>query len=377
MKKILAIILSVAMLFTLAACVETNDKKPDSGYRVAMISDYADITDESFNQETYRGCKEFCDKSKLDFKYYKPSGDNDVERTAIIENAISDGYNVIVAPGSKFAVAIAALAETYPEVYFIAIDVSKGALSGAGLSAIPPNLFSASYQEELCGYMAGVAAVKLGYKHVGFLGGMAVPAVVRYGYGFVQGVNAAAEELGLTNVICEYGYANQFFGDSDITEIMNEWYDTKGVEVVFACGASIFTSVAEAAANAHKKVIGVDVDQSSTINKYEPDMTVTSAMKGLAATVKTVLTELVYNDHWSAYGGSVITLGIVSGTDPEANYVQLPYETTQWAEGFTQDDYKTLVNDMFSGNVSVSNDIEVSAEAFATVIKVNDYGGIK
>ena len=378
MKRFLAVLLAVAMVFTLAACGETKeDVKEEPAYTVAMITDYGDITDESFNQATYEGCKDFCEANGLKFQYYKPAGDSDAERTAMIDAAIADGYNVIVTPGYAFAGALAASVGTYPDVHFIALDVSEGDFSGAGLTTLPENLFSAVYAEELCGYMAGIAAVKLGYKHVGFLGGMAVPAVVRYGYGFVQGVDAAAAELGLTDVVCEYTYANQFFGDADITAVMDTWYQTKGVEVVFACGGGVYTSAAEAAAKTNGKVIGVDVNQAPTIDKYGAGMTVTSAMKGLAATVKTLLTELTLNDNWAAYGGSISTLGLVSGTDPEANYVQIPFTATQWADGFTQDAYKTLVADMFSGKITVSNDTSVASDSFATVITVNDYGNIK
>ena len=132
----------------------------------------------------------------------------------------------------------------------------------------PPNLYCAVYQEELCGYMAGYAAVKLGYKNLGFLGGMAVPAVQRYGYGFVQGVDAAAAELELTDVKVNYAYGNQFFGDADITAAMDTWY-AGGTEVVFACGGGIYTSAVDAAKKVEgAKVIGVDVDQAAVIANY-------------------------------------------------------------------------------------------------------------
>ncbi|MDO5441048.1 MAG: BMP family ABC transporter substrate-binding protein [Bacillota bacterium] len=371
MKKILAVLLALAMVFTLAACGEKEEAQTEApAFAVAMITDYGDITDESFNQATYEGCKEFCEANGVNFNYYKPAGDSDAERVAMIDAAIADGFNVIVTPGYAFAGALKETVGTYPDAYFIALDVSEGDF---GDFEIPANLFSAVYQEELCGYMAGVAAVKLGYKHVGFLGGMAVPAVVRYGYGFVQGANAAAEELGLTDVVCEYGYGNQFFGDADITAVMDTWYQTLGVEVVFACGGGIYTSAAEAAAKVGGKVIGVDVDQVPTIDgTYGAGMTVTSAMKGLAATVKTLLTELILNNNWSAYGGTITKLGLVSGTDTAANYVQLG--TTQWADGFTEADYQALVAAMFDGSVKVSDSIDAMP---TTTITVNDHGNVK
>ena len=227
--------------------------------------------------------------------------------------------------------------------------------------------------------MAGYAAVKLGYKNLGVLGGMAVPAVVRYGYGFVQGVDAAAADLGLTDVSLNYVYGGQFFGDADITAVMDTWY-AGGTEVVFACGGGIYTSAVDAAKKANAKVIGVDVDQAGVIAGYAgvEGMTVTSAMKGLYPTTYDTLTDVIVNGNWDAYKGKIATLGLVSGDDPELNYVQIPMgEGTQWSDSFTQDDYKAMVKDMFDGKITVSNDVSKAPSDFATVIAVEDQGAIK
>ncbi|MBM6871150.1 BMP family ABC transporter substrate-binding protein [Pseudoflavonifractor phocaeensis] len=407
-KRIAALLLSVSMVAGLAACsntTTTTSTAPDgsngddataSDYKVAMITDYGDITDQSFNQTTYEACKAFCDANNIQFSYYKPNGDNTAERVAMVDAAVADGYNVIVMPGYAFGGTIVEASEQYPEVKFVALDVAAGDILEAGVPLqgeeydynpdnwnvkdyyYSDNVYCAVYQEELCGYMAGYAAVKLGYTHLGFLGGMAVPAVMRYGYGFVQGVDAAAAELGIgDSVTVEYVYGNQFNGDADITSYMDNWYQTLGVEVVFACGGGIYTSAAEAAAKVDGKVIGVDVDQAAIIDAYGAGMTVTSAMKGLAPTTQHILEEIILNDNWSSYAGQIETLGLVSGDDPEANYVQLPMESTQWDDNFTQDNYKDLVAAMFDGEITVSNDTTVEPEANATVITVNPYGNIK
>ena len=392
MKKILALVLALCMVFALCACGQTaaTDKpaaeetqapaaeesnapaaEPEAvTYKVAMITDYGDITDQSFNQTTYEGCKEFCEANGVDFKYYKPAGDSTAERVAMVDAAVADGYNVVVMPGYAFGETITQVADLYPDVKFIALDVSQGDL---GDYQIPENVTCAVYQEELCGYMAGYAAVKLGYTKLGFLGGMAVPAVVRYGYGFVQGADAAATELG-AEVSLNYVYGNQFSGDADITAYMDTWY-ANGTEVVFACGGGIYISAAEAAAKVGGKVIGVDVDQAAIIDAYGEGMTVTSAMKGLAPTVKDILAELILKDNWAAYAGQIQTLGLVSGTDVEANYVQIPYESTQWSDTFTKDDYAALVAAMFDGTVTVSNNTET--EPTVQTITVDYQGNIK
>ena len=378
------------MVFSLAACGGGSSETPApetttpaetapaetasaTDMKVAMITDYGDITDQSFNQTTYEACNEFCTANSVEFTYYKPAGDSTAERVAMVDAAVAEGYNVVVMPGYAFAETIKETAEMYPDVTFIALDVGEGDL-GADYT-VPSNVYCAVYQEELCGYMAGYAAVKLGYTHLGFLGGMAVPAVVRFGYGYVQGVDAAAGELGVDATV-EYAYGNQFFGDPDITAYADNWYQTLGVEVVFACGGGICTSVGEAAAKVDgAKVIGVDVDQSGNLDAaYGEGITLTSAMKGLAPTVQHMLSEIAAGN-WDNYGGKVETLGLVSGDDPEVNYVQIPMDTTLFGDGFTQDDYKALVKDMFDGKITVSDDITV--EPAVSNITVNYLGNVK
>ena len=409
MKKFFALLLSLAMVLALVACGQ-KDPTPDTPdtpddpqtkveYKVAMITDYGDITDQSFNQTTYEACKAFAEDNSIEFSYFRPAGDNTADRVAMIEKAVDEGFNVIVMPGYAFGGAIVEAAPEFPDVKFIALDVAAGDLletavakAGETYDYTPENwdlnkyvdmsnVYCAVYQEELCGYMAGYAAVKLGYKNLGFLGGMAVPAVVRYGYGFVQGVDAAAADLGLTDVKVNYIYGGQFFGDADITAVMDTWYQG-GTEVVFACGGGIYTSAVDAAKKVGAKVIGVDVDQAGVIAKYAgvDGMTVTSAMKGLYPATYDTLTDVIVNGNWEKYVGKIETLGLVSGTDPEANYVQIPMgDGTQWSDSFTQDDYKAMVKDMFDGKITVSNNTssDVSAADFATVITVDDQGSIK
>ena len=383
MKKLLALLLSFVLLLTLSACGtdvgEDDGALPDteaSAYRVAMIADCRDITDRSFNQTIYEACKTFCVQEELPFVYHKPAENNVADQIAVVEQAISEGYNVLVLSGYTFAGMISAVQDRYPQVMFLALDVSEFDIeesfyqhdeTGARTMLIDPenephigeNVYCAVYQEELCGYMAGYAAVKLGYEHLGFLGGKAYPAVQRFGYGYVQGADAAAAESG-TEVTVEYLYGNQFEGTPAITDRMDTWYQELGVEVVFACGGGIYTSAAEAASRVRgAKVIGVDVDQSKIIDSaYGEGLTVTSAMKGLAATVNHILAEIVAGN-FDAYGGRVETLGLVSGEDPTLNYAQLPLETTQWDKGFTEADYRALVKALFEGEIQVSADVSM------------------
>ncbi|MBR3201368.1 MAG: BMP family ABC transporter substrate-binding protein [Mogibacterium sp.] len=376
MKKFLVLLLAALMVFSFAACGGGgggDEAAADGAMKVAMVTDYGDITDQSFNQTTYEACKAFCESNGIDFTYKKPASDSTADRVSSIEEAIEEGYGVIVMPGYAFADAIYEVAPLYPDTKFVALDVSEGDLTAYGEREFDgPNVFSAVYQEELAGYMAGYAAVKLGYTKLGFLGGMAVPAVQRYGHGFVQGADAAAGEAGVDGVEIKYVYGGQFFGDADITAAMDTWY-SQGTECVFACGGGIYTSAAEAAAKVGGKVIGVDVDQAGIIDgAYGEGMTVTSAMKGLGATVDTLL-GAIQNGTWDEYAGQIKNLGLVSET-PADNYVQLP-ESTQWADGFQKADYEKLVKELFNGERTVSADTE-KIPAVSNV-KVDDQGAIK
>lgn len=391
-RKIMAVLLAAAMTGSLAGCGSTQNKNAadasEEKMKVAMVTDSGDITDQSFNQMTYEACKAWGKENDIEFNYYKPQSDSDEARTASVDQAVADGANVIVLSGYVFAPTVIDESDLYPEVKFLALDVSAGDICekgiGEGYDYNPDhynvtdyynedNVYCCTYQEELSGFMAGYAAVMLGYRHLGFLGGMSVPAVNRYGYGYVQGADAAAKELGITDEVqVEYVCGGQFYGDADITAYMDTWYGSKGVEVVFVCGGGIYTSAAEAAVKTGGKVIGVDSDQSATIDDYKEGLTVTSAMKGLQVTINNVLDAILDNE-WDKYVGKIENLGMES-PDPAENYVQLPEETTQWDGTFTKEDYQKLVQRMYNGEYEVSSDSTTFPE---TEITATDYGSIK
>lgn len=403
MKKFASLLLAGAMSMSLVACGEKPAEKETpadnetdapaevaSDMKVAMITDYGDITDESFNQFTYEACKKFAEANlnEGDFNYFKPDGDSTESRVAMIEKAADDGFNVMVLPGFAFGEAIAETYQEYPDVKFVALDVSeydlRVALDNMDGDLELDNVYSAVYAEELPGYMAGYAAVKMGYDKIGYIGGMAVPSVIRFGHGYVQGAAHAAEELGKT-VDIDYAYGNQFFGDADITAAMDTWVEG-GDQVIFAAGGGIYTSACEALVKKDGKVIGVDVDQSAIIDKkFGEGVTITSAMKGLEQTVDTLLSA-IKDGKWDEFSGKIQTLGIVSA-NPAENYVGLP-DSTQWTETFTEDDYKELIGKMHSGEIVVDNSIELQNEdgeniegeilnAYSDAVNVNWQGNIK
>ena len=390
MKKFLTVLLILTMVFAMTACGGNDEGGDAESYAVAMITDYGDITDESFNQTTYEACKEFCEANGIKFNYFKPAGDNTADRVAMVDQAVGEGYNVIVMPGYAFGGTVVEAAPNYPDVKFIVLDVSKGDILEAAVTKAGEtydyqpdnwnledyfdmsNVYCVVYQEEIAGYMAGYAAVKLGYEKLGFLGGMAVPAVVRYGQGFVQGCDAAAAEMN-KDIDLNYVYGGQFFGNADITAVMDTWYKG-GTEVVFAAGGSIYTSACEAAVKVGGKVIGVDNDQAPIIDAaYGDGITVTSAMKGLYPSTYNALEDIVLNGNWDKYVGQIANLGIISD-NPEENYVQIA-PSTQFKDGaFTEDDYKAMVAKLNAGEIKVDNNIAEMPKTTNT--KVNVQGQI-
>lgn len=389
-KKVLAALLATTMVASLTACGGGSDKPADdaadtpaddaadapaddaadtpaddaadtpaddsaadkSGEKIAMVTDSGDITDESFNQITWETVCAYGDENGVEYEYYKPAEDTDEERINSIDLAITEGATVIVMPGYLFGPAIAEEQELYPDVKFIAVDVTEGDLVNlAGESvSLGANTYICSFQEEQAGYLAGYGAVKDGYTKLGFLGGIAVPAVIRYGFGYIQGINAAAEEMGV-DVSVKYFYGGQFYGDESITARMEGWY-SDGTEIVFACGGGIYTSAVEAAGDSGK-VIGVDVDQKPIIG----DSCVTSAMKGLNAAVYDALAAY-FDGNWDSLSGKSEQLGLTQG-----DYIGLPTDDASWGfTTFTKEEYETVLAGIKDGSITISNDTENNPE---------------
>jgi basic membrane protein A len=337
MKKVISILLALALVLSLCTFAVA-----EGTYEIALVTDVGNIDDHSFNQSTWEGVKAFAEDKGITYNYYRPSEDSDEARVESMKSAIDKGAKTIVCPGYLFASSAATVATQYPDVNILLIDTAPD-------SETPlTNVYSILYQEEQSGFFAGYAAVKDGYKTLGFLGGMAVPAVVRYGYGFVQGADAAASEMGLTDVQIKYWYSDSFAPTDDIKIKMDGWY-TEGTEVVFACGGGIYLSAIAAAEAANGKVIGVDVDQA-----LDSDLIITSAMKNLKNSVVLALTKLYDNGgSWGDLGGTTATLGAAD------DCTGLPTAEDSWRfKTFTVDEYNAIFAKVKSGEIAVSSDID-------------------
>lgn len=358
MKK--AFWLLVVALLTVGALVACTGKT----YEIALVTDVGNIDDKSFNQGAWEGVVEYAEANDISYAYYRPAEDSTQSRVETIENAIEKGAKVVVCPGYLFETAIYEVQDLHPTVNFLLLDGEPHTADYATYST-SDNVHNILYQEEQAGYLAGYAAVMDGYRELGFVGGMAVPAVVRFGYGFVQGADAAAAELSLTDVYIKYYYADAFAPSAALETKVDGWYadTTHETEIIFACGGGLYISVVAAAENASAKVIGVDVDQvaiSTTI--------VTSAMKGLTVSVVQALTALYDNEGvWpTALAGVTSVLGAAE------DGIGLPTATASWRFAtFTIASYDAIFADLVDGTVVVSPAIDVAPTV--TTVTVN-YG---
>ena len=322
----------------------------DAGIQqVALCCNVGSVDDESFNQPCWEAIEAYMGEN---CQYYNLSTEGtQEERETVIRQAVNDGADVVVCVSYQYGETMAWAAERYPDVKFIAVDVNKNDI---GTDEVPENCYCFTFKEEQAGYLAGYAVVKDGYSKLGFLGGTAVPGVIRYGYGYVQGADAAAQELG-QNVEISYFYAGQFYGDANITSRMEGWY-TSGTEIVFACGGGIYTSAVEAALKDNGYVIGVDVDQNYIGAKgveegtYAYNPFVTSAMKNLSVALHDSLSKIDAGE-WDALAGTEANFGLEEG-----DYVGLPTDEDSWNfKTFTVEDYEAVKEKIASGEITVDN----------------------
>ena len=378
MKKILALLLAALMVMGMfAACgkgpnagdgkVTDPDKvademtSKDGKYEIAFITDVGQLKDKSFNQGTYDGVKLYAANNDKSYKYYMPgNGDQatDEDRIAAMKAACDNGAKIVVAAGFMQEGALRAAANQYPDVSFIFID-GYPVTKEAGGADVLTNVAGISFQEEQSGYLAGYAAVMEGYTKLGFTGGGGGtnPACQRFGYGFVQGAEAAAAAKNVkVEVNYSWLYGGTFTASNELQTMATGWYQN-GTEVIFCCGGSMFTSVAAAAGAEDGKVIGVDVDQSS-----QSPTVITSAMKGLADSVQWALAKF-YEGKFSEIGGTSTALGA------KDNAVGLP--TATWSlKNWKVADYEALLAKIVDGSVTVKSDL-VEFPASSANVTVN------
>ena len=300
MKKLVSLLLAATLAVgCLVGCGGGGNEGGGqaAGYEIALVTDKGNIDDKSFNQGAWEGVVAYAEANKITHQYYKPEEASDEGYLKAIQLAVTGGAKVVVCPGYLFEAAVYSAQTQFPDVKFILLDGEPHTPDYATYKT-EANVACIMYAEEEAGFLAGYAAVKDGMTTLGFEGGMAVPAVVAFGYGYLQGIEAAATEMGLADgsVKVFYHYTGDF-AETDANKLTAKNMIQSGAQVIFGCGGSVGKSVFAAAAEGQIKSIGVDVNQ-----KADSDTVITSAMKGLGASVQAVL-DAIYTDKFATYGG--------------------------------------------------------------------------
>ncbi len=341
MIRILSTLSLLLTMFVLTACGASSSKS----YELALITDVGTIDDKSFNQSAWEGMKAYAEEHDITYKYYQPTEKATSAFETAFDLAVEGGAKVIVCSGYLFEVAVYNAQTKYPDVKFILLDGQPHDENEDPTKVdytIKDNVNAIFYAEEQSGFLAGYAAVKDGYKNLGFIGGMEAPAVIRYGYGFVQGAEYAANEMGLDDVTVKYNYSGTFSASPEVQSMAASWYN-QGTEVIFACGGQIGNSIMTAAEATGGKVIGVDVDQSS-----ESTSVITSATKQLSVSVKNAI-DSYYNGSFA--GGQVVTL------DATSQAVGLPLKTSLFKQ-FNEADYNAIYEKIVSGEITIKKNTD-------------------
>ena len=365
MKKVFLFLATLFMVLCVVGCKQPEPEKdgfdydaiPDTmeadSYQIAFVTDIGQLKDKSFNQGTWEGVKRFASENNKSYKYYQPANANnatDDDRYDAMKAAVDSGAEIVVCAGFMQEPALARIAAEHPEVKFVFVD---------GWNFGAENVTAIIFQEEQAGYLAGYGAVKDGFTKVGFSGGGGGtnPACQRFGYGYIQGANDAAKELGIT-VSMKYSwlYGSTFSASTELQTMLEGWYTT-GTEVVFACGGSMCTSAFAAASANAGKVIGVDVDQAA-----ESPTVITSAMKGLREGTIYAL-EKFYAGAWAEISDKSINLGA------NDNAVGLPTEEASWGfKKFTVEEYNALYEKLQKGEITVDANVEgAESKAYSNV----------
>ncbi len=383
-KRVLAVLMAAVMTTGLAACggsegggaaettaaqtaaaaettkaAETEAQKTasepsDGGFELALVTDLGTIDDKSFNQGAWEGLTKYAEENGISYKYYQPQEGTTDSYLETIGLAVEGGAKLVVCPGFLFEEPVYLAQDQYPDVHFILLDGEPHSGDYAEYRT-NANVMPILFKEDEAGFLAGYACVKDGYTKLGFMGGMAVPAVIRFGYGFIEGAEAAAAEMGISGLEVMYTYTGAFAATPEAQSMAASWYQN-GTEVVFGCGGAVGNSVMAAAQEKGTKVVGVDVDQS-----FESETVITSAMKQLSNSVYSGIQDF-YNGTFPGGNTSVFTT--------ENAGVGLPMENSKF-NTFTQDDYDAIYKKLVAGefelvqpsadNIDPTKDLTVSA----------------
>ena len=282
MKKALFALLIVALVAAPAFAQNKN-------FMIGMVTDAGTIDDKSFNQGTWEGVLKAGKDFNLKTKYLKPAGTTEADYLKEIGNLYDAGFKFMVTPGFKFESAILIAQDKYKDAKFVLIDGSpnNGKYDATRVEKVGDNTVSIFFAEHEAGFLAGVAvALQLKTGELGFIGGMEIPPVQKFNWGFQQGIAyananfATAIVLKAENVIYQGTFSDVAAGQ----QIGASMFD-KGVKAIFCAAGgvgvgAITEAKTRAVAGKTAWIIGVDVDQfADGIYKDGKSVMLTSAMK--------------------------------------------------------------------------------------------------
>ncbi|WP_303006917.1 BMP family lipoprotein [Romboutsia ilealis] len=297
-KKIATLAMAtVVSASLLVGCSGNNESASDDKITVAMITDVAGVNDQSFNQSAWEGLQRAEKELGIEVKYLESKQDSDYATN--IETLVDEDVDLILGVGMKLADAIKEGSELYPEQNFVLVDEEIDA------SNVKNILFKAEESAYLAGLIAGKTTKT---NNVGFIGGMELPVIDTFKYGYMAGVKAANPDAKV-----QAQYANSFTDQAKGKAIANQMY-SNGADIVFTCGGDVGTGAIEAAKENGKFAIGVDRDQSD----LAPQNVLTSAIKRVDAGVFETVKSYV---NGTFEGGTTTTYGL------EENAVGVPDTT--------------------------------------------------
>lgn len=329
----------------------------ETGGEIAFVSD-GTVMDKSYNEAIYEGIETYALSAGVSFSYYVVEEDTLEGHLNAVKGAVLNQAELVVCAGYDFQEAVGELQDDYPDTSFLLIDGEPCNAEGEPVK-MGDNVHCVFFQEEESGYLAGYMTVLEGYRSLGFIGGKEEPSVIRYGYGYLQGIEDAAKELELEDVTVNYWYAGTFQPSQEIYQKAAEWY-AQGTQVIFACGGFLYESVLEAANKEKGMLIGVDVDQNPISQRF-----LTSAMKDLANGVVISLDDYyAQGGKWSEeFAGQKARYGV------EDNCAGIPVLETEWRfQNVTMKEFYELYKQVKQGERSVSDEISRKPR---TSVKVN------
>ncbi len=283
---------------------------------------------------------------------------------ASIQAAVNNGARIIICPGYIFETTIYDIQNDYPNVSFLLLDGEPHSVDNS-VYLTADNVHNILYQEEQAGFLAGYAAVKDGYRNLGFIGSMESTNIKEYGYGFIQGAEYAANELGLAagSINIRFDYADDMLPSLQLETQMDSWY-ANGTEVIFACGGRIFESVITAAEKTtNGKVIVVETDQS-----FDSDRILALVVKGLGSSIEYTLYRFYDNNmKWPLnMAGETDLMGV--------GRIEMGISTADTAWGFTNftiTEYELFYYELGLGTVTVSSIIDNFPTVYCVSIILN------